>query len=94
MRYTKNNDRDIITPSEVTDADRHDVCVLHIKPFFLPFETQCIQCPYRFFLLESRGVGLRPEITYIYPNDGEVRKMVCVWVISAKNQVIFRRHPR
>ena len=32
------------------------VCVLHIKPFFLPVDVQHTQCAWRFFLLERYQV--------------------------------------
>ena len=33
-------------------ATNNSVCVLHIKAFFLPVDTQNTRCPCRFFLLE------------------------------------------
>ena len=51
--------RDILSCSNVTNREFFcslgmalSVCVLHIKPFFLPVDIQHTQCPCRFFLLE------------------------------------------
>ena len=41
------------------------VCLVHIKPFFLPVDTQHTQCPCRFFLLETEALWSQNHDTEI-----------------------------
>ena len=36
-----------------------NVCVLQVKPFFLPVDIQHVHCRYRFFILEIQALFVR-----------------------------------
>ena len=74
--------RDTRTPD--TLIGHSYVCVLHIKPFFLPVNIRHTQCPCRFFLLEIQALWWKKH-------DRDTTSIDCNAVVRIDNAMTERR---